>query len=133
MFCCTEHADLPPAAATAACHLPPAAGDCAGLLLQVAAWRARGRVPLGVDSTASLAETQLRDDGGGRSPPAIGASAALGRSAASASEGELRLQYAMALVRLVNGISDSSQRGRVAASVASLASLAGDGAPVPAS
>ena len=37
----------------------------------------------------------------------------------------LRMQYSMALVRLVNGIADSSQKGKVAASVASLASTAG--------
>lgn len=41
------------------------------------------------------------------------------------SETQLRLQYAMTIVRLVNGISDSSQKGRVASSVANLASEAG--------
>ena len=37
----------------------------------------------------------------------------------------LRMQYSLAIVRMVNGIADSSQRGRVAASVASLAAGAG--------
>ena len=35
------------------------------------------------------------------------------------------MQYSLAVVRMVNGIADSSQKGRVAASVASLASAAG--------
>lgn len=35
------------------------------------------------------------------------------------------MQYSLAIVRLVNGVSDSSQKGRVAASVASLADQAG--------
>lgn len=41
-------------------------------------------------------------------------------------DSQLQLQYAMALVRMVNGIADSSQKGRVAASVASLAAAAGE-------
>ena len=36
-----------------------------------------------------------------------------------------RLQYSMAIVRLVNGIADGAQKGRVASSVANLASSAG--------
>ena len=40
-------------------------------------------------------------------------------------EALLRLQYAMALLRLVNGISDSGQKGRLALSVAQLANDAG--------
>ena len=42
-------------------------------------------------------------------------------------EALLRLQYAMALLRLVNGISDSGQKGRLALSVAQLANDAGVG------
>ncbi|PSC75177.1 ADP-glucose pyrophosphorylase small subunit isoform A [Micractinium conductrix] len=84
---------------------------------QVAAWRVRGRVPLGVDSTAALVEAAARDH-------AL-ASAGAGAAAAAGSEHELRLQYSMALVRMVNGIADSAQRGRLAASVASLAGAAG--------
>jgi hypothetical protein len=51
----------------------------------------------------------------------------------SISDGLLRLMYSMAVVRLVNGVADSSQRGRVAASVASLASQAGEKtcSPIP--
>ena len=41
-------------------------------------------------------------------------------------EMQLRLQYGMAIVRLVNGISDSSQKGKVANSVAVLATKSGD-------
>jgi hypothetical protein len=40
-------------------------------------------------------------------------------------EMQLRLQYAMTVVRLVNGISDSSQKGKVATSVAVLATKSG--------
>lgn len=40
-------------------------------------------------------------------------------------EMQLRLQYAMTIVRLVNGISDSSQKGKVATSVAVLATKSG--------
>ena len=78
-------------------------------LLQVAAWRVRGRIPLGIDATASLWEICLQET----SQPH------------SSSELSLRLQYSMSIIRLVNGIADSSQRGKVAASIASLASAAG--------
>jgi len=44
---------------------------------------------------------------------------------AAASENMLCMEYAMATVRLVNGIADSAQKGKVATSVASLASFAG--------
>ena len=37
----------------------------------------------------------------------------------------LRLQYSMAVVRLVNGVTDPGQKGRVAVSVAGLAAAAG--------
>ena len=43
----------------------------------------------------------------------------------AASENTLCMEYAMATVRLVNGIADSAQKGKVATSVASLASFAG--------
>lgn len=77
-------------------------------------------MPLGVDSTACLVEAQLRDRAASAT---AGPMAAL--LSAGSSESELRLQYAMAVVRMVNGIADSAQRGRVAASVASLAAAAG--------
>ena len=44
-------------------------------------------------------------------------------------EMQLRLQYSMTIIRLVNGISDSSQKGRVAASVLSNAEEAGKQCP----
>ncbi|KAK2077609.1 hypothetical protein QBZ16_004454 [Prototheca wickerhamii] len=74
---------------------------------QVEAWRVRGRVPLAVDSTANLREAQLLDQQG------------------TVSEQIVRSQYCLSLIRLVNGISDSSQRGKTASSVATLATAAG--------
>ena len=40
-------------------------------------------------------------------------------------EMQLRLEYSMTIVRLVNGISDSSQKGKMASSVAVLATKSG--------
>ena len=40
-------------------------------------------------------------------------------------EMQLRLQYAMAIIRLVNGIADSAQKKKVASSVAALATNVG--------
>lgn len=71
----------------------------------VAAWRIRGRVPVGVDATANLRETQLNDSG--------------------MSDHLTRLQYSISIVRFVNGVADSAQKGRVAVSVASLAQNVG--------
>lgn len=66
----------------------------------------RGRVAFAIDSTATIIETRELDQKDEvRGHP-------------------LRLQYSMALTRLVNGITDSTQRGRVASSVASLAAAA---------
>ncbi|KAK9842457.1 hypothetical protein WJX81_000972 [Elliptochloris bilobata] len=79
---------------------------------QVQAWRCRGRIPLGADVTASLVETCRRDTSPGGSGSRVPAEL-------------LRLQYAMSIVRLVNGIADSAQKGRTALSVASLAEDAG--------
>jgi ribosomal biogenesis protein LAS1 len=102
--------------------------DLLHAILQVAAWRMRGRVPLGVDSTACLAEAQLRDRAAAAKATTgmttVGA-AQPAAATATASDSELRLQYALAVVRMVNGIADSAQRGRVAASVAGLAAAAG--------
>ena len=115
-----------------AAHAPPwPASPPRPAALQVAAWRARGRVPLGVDITACLVQTQLAD--AAAAAPAVAhlggagcaTTAAAAAAAAAAAEPGLRLQYAMALVRMVNGIADSAQRGRMAASVASLATAAG--------
>ena len=46
-------------------------------------------------------------------------------------EMQLRLQYAMTIIRLVNGIADSSQKKKVASSVAALAASAGESHCVP--
>lgn len=71
----------------------------------VAAWRIRGRVPVGVDATANLREIQLNDS--------------------AMSDHLTRLQYSISIVRFVNGVADSAQKGRVAVSVASLAQNVG--------
>lgn len=84
-------------------------------VLQVEAWRARGRVPLGVDITASLLETALCDGSFWAAPAATSAAAAAagggGAGAAqhttaqqqaacrSLSHQQLRLQYAATIVR----------------------------------
>jgi len=83
------------------------------LLVQVSAWRCRGRIPLGADVTAALVQTGRRSLGAGIGDGALPAEL-------------LRLQYAMSIVRLVNGIADSSQKGRTAQSVANLAEDAGE-------
>lgn len=44
---------------------------------------------------------------------------------------QLRLQYAMAIIRLVNGIADSAQKKKVASSVAALATNAGEFCTLP--
>eukprot|EP00775_Hariotina_reticulata_P008867 gene8867-9046_t len=87
---------------------------------RVEAWRARGRLPLGVDITASLLETALCDSSFWGS---AAASAAVGTSAIS--QQQTRLQYSATIVRMVNGIADSQQKGRIAVSVNSLAEAAG--------
>lgn len=76
----------------------------------VSAWRIRRRVPVGVDATANLREVQLTD--------------AL-KDDERASDHMIRLQYSLSIVRFVNGVADSAQKGRVAASVASLAQNVG--------
>eukprot|EP00884_Botryococcus_braunii_P021393 jgi/Botrbrau1/7938/Bobra.9_2s0097.1 len=83
-------------------------------LQRVATWRARGRIPLGVDMTACITETRRRDEK---------FTAAKGRY--TEMDPVLRLEYSMAIIRLVNGVADSAQKGRKARSVADLASEAG--------
>lgn len=62
-----------------------------------------------------------------RDPLYAGGYAATGvAQGTAASETLLRMQYAMAVIRVVNGIADSAQKGKVATSVASLASFAGN-------
>jgi hypothetical protein len=76
------------------------------LLLQVEAWRARGRVPLGVDITASLLETALCDPtfwGPAAASAAVAAAANLQGTASvatgSISQQQIRLQYSATIVR----------------------------------
>ena len=83
------------------------------------AWEARGKLPLGAEITACLHELRMRDQG-------LSGTAGMADQPRSEPESLLRLQYAMLVIRLVNGISDSSQKGRVAMSVANLAEDAGE-------
>lgn len=72
---------------------------------QVEAWRARGRVPLGVDITASLLETALCDASfWGQHTAATAAGGSTGSVAVAGggvSQQQLRLQYAATIVRCV--------------------------------
>ncbi len=80
---------------------------------RVAAWRARARLPLAVDATASLVEVGLLEvDEAERGPD-------------GSSERAIALSYAMALTRLVNGIVDPLQQRARASSVARLAAEVG--------
>ncbi|CAL5227892.1 g10933 [Coccomyxa viridis] len=88
-------------------------------LKQVSAWEARGKLPLGADMTAAIQRMRLRD-------PALTSPEQQACQRLSAEqESMLRMQYALAIIRLVNGISDSAQKGTVAKSVANLAETAG--------
>jgi hypothetical protein len=90
--------------------------------MQVAAWEARGKLPLGADMTAAIQRMRVRDPASASSStPGEGGSAQVSEE----QESMLRMQYAMAIIRLVNGISDSAQKGNVAKSVAHLAESAG--------
>jgi ribosomal biogenesis protein LAS1 len=100
------------------CGDDPEARDAS--IARVADWRRRGRVPHAVDCTASLLETRALDAGvpgnvTGASP----------RLSAPLSENMLRLAYAAALVRMVNGAVDPSQKGKYAAPVMTLAKRMG--------
>eukprot|EP01051_Picozoa_sp_SAG22_P022030 SAG22_NODE_5112_length_1083_cov_1.786585_1_plen_258_part_01 len=68
---------------------------------RVGTWRSRGRLPVAVQTTAALFEIRLAE--GSRSPL------------------ELRMLYSMAMVRMVNGVCDASQKGKSAMSVMSIA------------
>ena len=101
----------------------------AAALATVAAWRVRGRVPLGVDATAAFVEAELglRARGRGRKRRRQGDGDGVPTPAPTPppSPHAARLALAMAAVRLVNGVSDAGQAGRVARSVAALAAEAG--------
>ncbi|DBA73872.1 TPA: hypothetical protein ACH3X2_009526 [Trebouxia sp. C0005] len=80
-------------------------------LEQLSVWRCRGKVPLAVDVTACLTEINIRDQHS--------------HVSTTASDEVLRLEYSMAIVRMVNGISDKAQKGKTATSVSSNAAAAG--------
>ena len=86
---------------------------------QVSSWEARGKLPLGADMTATIQRMRLRD------PAHIGPCNQRYQDISTEQESMLRMQYAIAIIRLVNGISDSAQKGNVAKSVAHLAETAG--------
>ena len=93
---------------------------------QVSAWEARGKLPLGADMTAAIQRMRLRDTVlTGAALPLAGQPSLQGQSVSAEQESMLRMQYALAIIRLVNGISDSAQKGTVAKSVAHLAESAG--------
>jgi len=78
-------------------------------VVRVETWRARGRLPVAVDMTASFVEIMLND-------PECNPDAKSPRS-----EHELRLMYSMAVIRLVNGIVDVGQNKQMAQSIADIA------------
>jgi len=90
------------------------------------AWRLRGRVPMAVEATGTLKRLELLDDaeeeGEKDTDTDKGKDTNKNKNADVQS---LRLQYSLAIVRFVNGVADAGQKGRVAASVASLAHQAG--------
>jgi hypothetical protein len=96
------------------------AADVAAGSARVQAWRLRGRLPLGVDITECFLSMQLRDP----SACAVRGPAFLPCESPSP-DAALQAEYALNIVRFVNGISDASQKGRVAASVSHHASSAG--------
>ena len=98
------------------CGDDPQARDAS--IARVADWRRRGRVPHAVDCTASLLETRSLDAGVPGNVGNVGSGAPL-------SENMLRLAYAAALVRMVNGAVDPSQKGKYAAPVMTLAKRMG--------
>lgn len=94
--------------------------ECRRGLRRVEAWRSRGRVPVSVDATAALAEARLAD----RERRARSASATV-PAIAGPSDTSVRLVYAMALTRFVNGVVDSGQKGSHARSVVAIAAELG--------
>ena len=95
------------------------AAQTAAGIAHVQAWRCRGRVPLGVDTTALLVSAQLRD------PAACAARFVALPQVPHVSDDALASEYALTIIRFVNGISDASQKGKVAGSVAKHAEAAG--------
>ncbi|KAF7731846.1 rRNA-processing protein las1 [Apophysomyces ossiformis] len=78
---------------------------------RIKAWESRGKVPRAVESTVAFAQIRLRDR--------------MGLGGPWLSQQELRLMYAMAFVRFVNGMVDPEQEGAFAVSVGSIAERLG--------
>ncbi|KAJ1636785.1 Las1-like protein, partial [Pavlovales sp. CCMP2436] len=89
------------------------ADACRRGLRRVEAWRSRGRVPVSVDATAAFVEARIAD-AERRARPASEA------VLPGPSDTSVRLVYAMALTRFVNGVVDSGQKGAHARSVVSI-------------
>lgn len=112
--------------------------SCLNLRLQVLLWRIRGKVPLAVDITSCLIEINIRSCAHGlvcrhnivpdqckHTFSCFCMSRDQKQAGSSESSETVRLEYSMALVRMVNGISDKAQKGKTATSVSSNAAAAG--------
>ncbi|KAI9911111.1 hypothetical protein PsorP6_008811 [Peronosclerospora sorghi] len=84
---------------------------------RVASWRSRMQLPVAIDATAQLVELQLHESMAQQHHHAVGVS--------SRSHMELSLLYANIIVRCVNGLVDSSQKGAYALAVSTLAQRIG--------
>ncbi|KAF1797830.1 Las1-like-domain-containing protein [Mucor lusitanicus] len=76
---------------------------------RVQTWNNRGEIPSSVDMTAAFIEIIIRDEQIGQ----------------HMSHKELRLMYAMAIIRFVNGLVDREQKGKFAKSINTLARMMG--------
>lgn len=88
-------------------------------LSAVTVWRRRGKLPLGADVTAMLLATSLKDPHG--PGPCVPSTQPTERGM----EASLQTEYSLTIIRLVNGVSDSCQKGKVAGSVSKNADSAG--------
>ncbi len=84
---------------------------------RVAAWRARGQIPIAVNATTQFVEIQLHEEIAQHQVHAIGVSAR--------SYMEMSLMYSSAIVRCVNGLVDGAQKGMYAMAVSQLAQRIG--------
>uniref|UniRef100_M4B3P6 Uncharacterized protein n=1 Tax=Hyaloperonospora arabidopsidis (strain Emoy2) TaxID=559515 RepID=M4B3P6_HYAAE len=84
---------------------------------RVTAWRSRMQLPVAINATAQLVELQLHESMAQHHHHAIGVS--------SRSHMELSLLYANVIVRCVNGLVDSAQKGAYASAVSTLAQRIG--------
>lgn len=86
-------------------------------LSRVSAWRSRAQLPVAISATAQLLEIQLHERMAQHHHHGVGV--------ASRSHMELSLQYSAAVVRCVNGLVDSAQKGTYAMAVSGLAQRIG--------